>query len=1142
MNSVGFYSYCFAVALAAILTFGCGGDSDPGSGNGAEPTTELTVRVQPPDESPFPGGIFVGGQRVMLVARVSHAKGPGSEVTQLQFYRSEDAAVSTDDSREGGSQAVEALAPDASVEVNVMVTLPLMAGSYYYGACIALTNSNENCSPGEEIVVSESVSVITPGSMTPGTLAAGGDDYFQLSLTDRRFLIVQTTGMTDTTGHLYDHSGMELVMNENSGNNFRIERLLVPGDYFIRVRGHDSSEAGAYQLDVSGFAITTIALGSMTSGTLPAGGDDYFHFNLSSKKFVTAHTTGMTDTTGHLYDSTGMELVMNENSGNNFRIERLLVPGDYFIRVRGHDSLVSGAYQLNITGSASIILGSMASGNLTAGSSDYFQFSLSSKQFVTAHTTGSTDTTGHLYDSLGMELAMNENSGNNFRIERLLVPGDYFVRVSGHDSSDAGDYELNVTGSALVTLGSMTGGTLTAGVSDYFQLSLSSKQFVTLHTTGSTDTTGHLYDSLGMELAMNENSGNNFRIERLLVAGDYFIRVSGHDSLVSGAYQLNVTGSALVTLGSMTGGTLTAGVSDYFQLSLSSKQFVTVTTTGSTDTTGHLYDSLGMELAMNENSDNNFRIERLLVPGDYFVRVRGHDSSDAGAYELNVAGSALVTLGSMTGGTLTAGVSDYFQFSLSSNQIVTVTTTGSTDTTGHLYDSEGVELAMNENSGNNFRIERLLVPGDYFVRVRGHDSSDAGAYELNVSSVAITTVALGSMTPGTLTAGSSDYFQFSLSSNQIVTVTTTGSTDTTGHLYDSRDMELAMNENSGNNFRIERPLVPGDYFVRVRGHDSSEAGAYELNVSGSAISTVTLGSMTSGTLTAGGDDYFHFNLGSNQLLTAQTTGMTDTTGHLYDSRGMELAMNENSGNNFRIERPLVAGDYFVRVRGHDSSAAGTYELNVSGSAITTVTLGSMTSGTLTAGSDDYFHFSFSNGKVVAVYSTGSTDTTGHLYDSRGMELAMNENSGNNFRIERLLFPGGYFIRVRGHSSSTSGAYTLRVEGLVDITTSLMVPSMTASRIENIGDKNYFKFSLTSTQDLSIYSGRTPQIDVSIVIYNANNEVEARNQDSSEEGDDGSQFRLSRLFSAGTYYIQIAADDDTDQTNGTGNYTLNIEIN
>ena len=102
------FVHFFAAFLAALLTFGCGGDAD----------TELSIRVQAPGEGPFPGDIFVGGQSVLLTARVSHAKGPGSESAELQFYRSPDADISTDDSPEGERQPVEALASDASAERN----------------------------------------------------------------------------------------------------------------------------------------------------------------------------------------------------------------------------------------------------------------------------------------------------------------------------------------------------------------------------------------------------------------------------------------------------------------------------------------------------------------------------------------------------------------------------------------------------------------------------------------------------------------------------------------------------------------------------------------------------------------------------------------------------------------------------------------------------------------------------------------------------------------------------------------------------------------------------------------------------------------------------------------------------------------
>ena len=144
--------------------------------------------------------------------------------------------------------------------------------------------------------------------------------------------------------------------------------------------------------------------------------------------------------------------------------------------------------------------------------------------------------------------------------------------------------------------------------------------------------------------------------------------------------------------------------------------------------------------------------------------------------------------------------------------------------------------------------------------------------------------------------------------------------------------------------------------------------AYTLHVEGSSVTAATVNPMTapSYTLAAGGSDYFQFTLASIQDLTISTSGMTDVTGALYDNSGRLLAMDANSGDmsNFRIQRSLLMGIYFIRVSGDSSTVMGAYTLNITGVSVATVMLDAMNTGaamgTLAAGVSDYFQFTLAS--------------------------------------------------------------------------------------------------------------------------------------------------------------------------------------
>ena len=325
-----------------------------------EPESELTILIQPPVESPFPQGAFIGGQSVLLTARVSHANGPSSEATQLQLYRSPDAAISTDDSPEGAAQPVGALMPGASADVNITVTLPSMTGSYYYGACITPADAPANCSSGVEIMVSEPTQTVELGSMTASNLPTEGGNYFQFTLESTQFLAIYTSGVIDSTGRLYDAHGVLLAEDDQSsaGNNFRIDRSLSPGTYFIRVIWARTGIAGNYTLHVEVVdttAITALTLPSMageteTSDQTPTISSNYFRLQVQTTQTLTiwsSQSSGQYRVT--VYDA-DLNILVNpgdSEDGSHFRTSREFTPGTYYLRVfSGLGILLS--YRINI--------------------------------------------------------------------------------------------------------------------------------------------------------------------------------------------------------------------------------------------------------------------------------------------------------------------------------------------------------------------------------------------------------------------------------------------------------------------------------------------------------------------------------------------------------------------------------------------------------------------------------------------------------------------------------------------------------------------------------------------------------------------------------------------------------------------------
>ena len=76
--------------------------------------------------------------------------------------------------------------------------------------------------------------------------------------------------------------------------------------------------------------------------------------------------------------------------------------------------------------------------------------------------------------------------------------------------------------------------------------------------------------------------------------------------------------------------------------------------------------------------------------------------------------------------------------------------------------------------------------------------------------------------------------------------------------------------------------------------------------------------------------------------------------------------------------------------------------------------------------NDYFVFIITERGTATLYATGPTDTWGELYDSSSRAITSNRDSGvgRNFRIERDLDAGTYFLRVTEEDYARTGPYTV----------------------------------------------------------------------------------------------------------------------
>ena len=183
--SVGTYYY--GACVDAVT-----GESD--TSNNCSSSVQVDVTEPPPPSTPdlvvgspsVSNSSPVTGEEFTLSATVRNQGSGPSHGTNLYFYRSTDATITTGDTR-AGVAVVFPLAASATSDESTIVTAPASVGTYYYGACVQSvrgeSDTSNNCSdevtvtvvapPAPDLVVeSPSVSNSSPLTGASFTLSA----------------------------------------------------------------------------------------------------------------------------------------------------------------------------------------------------------------------------------------------------------------------------------------------------------------------------------------------------------------------------------------------------------------------------------------------------------------------------------------------------------------------------------------------------------------------------------------------------------------------------------------------------------------------------------------------------------------------------------------------------------------------------------------------------------------------------------------------------------------------------------------------------------------------------------------------------------------------------------------------------------
>ena len=479
---------------------------------------------------------------------------------------------------------------------------------------------------------------------------------------------------------------------------------------------------------------------------------------------------------------------------------------------------------------------------------------------------------------------------------------------------------------------------------------------------------------------------------------------------------------------------------DYFRLTVDTMMTVTVWTEGGTDTWGHLREIDGNPIRSDAFSGegNNFRIEHDVGPGIYYVDVRGVGGA-TGDYVIAATALRHLSLPSRIAGEIrSSDESIWHPLTVDSPGIVTIWTEGDTNTWGRLRNSDGHLIAIDSDGGDgrNFRIRILLPAGSYFVDVQGSGSIGAtGAYTLAAEQSDLPSFVLpfgGGNSRAIRHYGHRHYYRLNLDTPSNVAIWSEGSTDVEGRLLDAEGRYVTRDEDrgEGSNFRIQRALGPGTYYLEVEPDFHVHTGYFTVIAERQAVPILGLDSSIAGSIRpGGGTNWYRLAVETPRIVTMATTGGTFTVGKLLDEQGREIATDNDGGesSNFLIERSLGPGTYFLEVAGAWNKY-GEYTVEANAEPVPHLPYGTRVTGQI-APAGDHYRITVDALMYVSIWTEGASDTAGVLYDENGNLFSWVHagGAGGNFRIDRVLPPGTYYLGVREGAVGATGEYVLAAE-------------------------------------------------------------------------------------------------------------------
>ncbi|MBX9257734.1 hypothetical protein H1Q63_28065, partial [Desmonostoc muscorum CCALA 125] len=340
-------------------------------------------------------------------------------------------------------------------------------------------------------------------------------------------------------------------------------------------------------------------------------------------------------------------------------------------------------------------------------------------------------------------------------------------------------------------------------------------------------------------------------------------------------------------------------------------------------------------------------------------------------------------------------------------------------------------------------------------------------------------------------------------------------------------------------------------------------------------------------------DFYKFSLTGTNNITLLLNGVTQNYLYAkiyYDSNNNGLIDNGDelysdiagSGRNGQITTTLGVGNYYIGIGQNSSNVNSNYSLQLSATSAppsissnpgntlsTAYNIGTLT-GTQTikefvgnVDPIDYYKFSLTATNNITLLLSGVTQyyvNAAIYYDSNNNGLIESgeqlyydyARDGRTAQITTTLGAGNYYVGISANTNVNSN-YSLQLSATSappsissnpgnTLSTAYNIGTLTGTQtikefVGNVDPIDYYKFSLTATNNITLLLSGVTQYYVNAAIYydsNNNGLIESGEQLYYDYARDGRTAQITTTLGAGNYYVEISAN-----TNVNSNYSLQL---